>query len=83
MNTTTVWGMAGIKQYIYNYNSTEWYVPLNSRDFIEKHYVELKQQNPSFPFLIRECSGVEPKIYGRYGRSSTTRTPIRVHTCTY
>jgi len=38
------------------------------RDFIEKNYVELKQQNPKFPFLIRECSGVEPKLYGRFGR---------------
>ena len=37
------------------------------RDFIEKHYVELKQQNPKFPFLIRECSVVEPKLYGRFG----------------
>jgi NADH dehydrogenase (ubiquinone) 1 alpha subcomplex subunit 2 len=37
------------------------------RDFIEKHYVELKQQNPKFPILIRECSGIEPRIYGRYG----------------
>ena len=37
------------------------------RDFIDKYYVELKQQNPKFPFLVRECSGVEPKLYGRYG----------------
>ncbi|XP_003383618.1 PREDICTED: NADH dehydrogenase [ubiquinone] 1 alpha subcomplex subunit 2-like [Amphimedon queenslandica] len=36
------------------------------RDFIETHYVSLKKDNPNFPFLIRECSGVEPKIYGRY-----------------
>lgn len=36
------------------------------RDFIEKYYVDLKQQNPTFPFLVRECSGVEPKLYGRY-----------------
>ena len=40
------------------------------RDFIEKHYVELKQQNPKFPILIRECSGIEPRIYGRYGEDS-------------
>ena len=37
------------------------------REFIEKHYVDLKLQNPKFPFLIRECSGIEPKIFGRYG----------------
>ena len=40
-----------------------------SRDFIERHYVELKQQNPKFPILIRECSGIEPRIYGRYGET--------------
>ena len=39
------------------------------RDFLEKHYVELKQQNPQFPILIRECSSIEPKLYGRFGKS--------------
>ena len=42
-------------------------VLLFNRDFIEKHYVDLKVLNPNIPFLIRECSGIEPKIYGRYG----------------
>ena len=37
------------------------------RKFIEQHYVELKQQHPKFPILIRECSGVEPQLYGRFG----------------
>jgi NADH dehydrogenase (ubiquinone) 1 alpha subcomplex subunit 2 len=43
------------------------------REFIEKHYVDLKTVNPNFPFLIRECSGIEPKLYGRYdfGRESS------------
>ncbi|XP_041358868.1 NADH dehydrogenase [ubiquinone] 1 alpha subcomplex subunit 2-like [Gigantopelta aegis] len=36
------------------------------RDFIEKHYVNLKKNNPKFPILIRECSGVQPKLYARY-----------------
>ncbi|ESO07535.1 hypothetical protein HELRODRAFT_75835 [Helobdella robusta] len=36
------------------------------RDFIEQQYVELKKTNPTFPFLIRECSNVEPKIWARY-----------------
>ena len=31
--------------------------------------MELKQQNPNFPILIRECSGVEPRVYGRYGEA--------------
>jgi len=37
------------------------------RDFIETCYVDLKKQNPKFPILIRECSGVTPKAYARYG----------------
>ncbi|CAG9771975.1 unnamed protein product [Ceutorhynchus assimilis] len=36
------------------------------REFIEKHYVELKSSNPKFPILIRECSGVEPKLWARF-----------------
>ncbi|KAG5878901.1 hypothetical protein JTB14_023558 [Gonioctena quinquepunctata] len=36
------------------------------REFIEKNYVELKSNNPKFPILIRECSGVEPKLWARY-----------------
>lgn len=37
------------------------------RDFIEQQYVKLKQNNPNFPVLIRECSSIEPKLYARYG----------------
>jgi NADH dehydrogenase (ubiquinone) 1 alpha subcomplex subunit 2 len=39
------------------------------RDFVEQHYVELKKANPTFPILIRECSGVQPKLWARYGES--------------
>ena len=39
-----------------------------SRDFIEQHYVNIKKENSRFPILIRECSGIQPKIYARYGR---------------
>ena len=38
-----------------------------SRDFVEQHYVELKKANPTFP--IRECSGVQPKLWARSGES--------------
>jgi hypothetical protein len=27
----------------------------------------LKKENPRFPFLVRECSGIQPNIYARYG----------------
>ncbi|NXD54431.1 NDUA2 dehydrogenase, partial [Corvus moneduloides] len=36
------------------------------REFIEQHYVTLKKANPNFPILIRECSGVQPKLWARY-----------------
>uniref|UniRef100_A0A7R9K7R7 NADH dehydrogenase [ubiquinone] 1 alpha subcomplex subunit 2 n=1 Tax=Timema genevievae TaxID=629358 RepID=A0A7R9K7R7_TIMGE len=35
-------------------------------DFIEQYYVNLKKSNPKFPILIRECSGVQPRVYARY-----------------
>lgn len=40
---------------------------LSSRDWVEKHYVEMKKANPKFPFLIRECSNINPVVYARYG----------------
>uniref|UniRef100_A0A5S6QXB4 NADH dehydrogenase [ubiquinone] 1 alpha subcomplex subunit 2 n=1 Tax=Trichuris muris TaxID=70415 RepID=A0A5S6QXB4_TRIMR len=36
------------------------------RAFIREHYVELKGKNPQVPILVRECSGVVPKIYARF-----------------
>ena len=37
------------------------------RDFVENHYVTIKQNNPQFPILIRECSNTKPKVFARYG----------------
>lgn len=36
------------------------------REFIEQNYVSLKKSNPKSPILIRECSGVQPKVWARY-----------------
>uniref|UniRef100_A0A915IZJ2 NADH dehydrogenase [ubiquinone] 1 alpha subcomplex subunit 2 n=1 Tax=Romanomermis culicivorax TaxID=13658 RepID=A0A915IZJ2_ROMCU len=36
------------------------------RKFIENNYVSIKKVNPNFPILIRECSGIMPKIWARY-----------------
>merc|ERR1711881_790436 len=38
-----------------------------ARDFIEKHYVSLKLANPKFPLLVRECSGITPRLWARFG----------------
>ena len=37
------------------------------RDFVEKHYVPMKVMNPKFPILVRECSGITPKLWARFG----------------
>ncbi|KAM3868810.1 NADH dehydrogenase [ubiquinone] 1 alpha subcomplex subunit 2 [Diretmus argenteus] len=37
-----------------------------ARDFVEQHYVALKKTNPEFPILIRECSGVQARLWARY-----------------
>uniref|UniRef100_A0A4D5R8T7 NADH dehydrogenase [ubiquinone] 1 alpha subcomplex subunit 2 n=1 Tax=Scolopendra viridis TaxID=118503 RepID=A0A4D5R8T7_SCOVI len=46
------------------------------REFIEKYYVPLKKNNPRFPILIRECSGVLPKIYARYEFGEEKNIPL-------
>merc|ERR1712038_421345 len=38
-----------------------------AREFVEKHYVPLKTANPQFPILIRECSGIQPRVWARFG----------------
>lgn len=41
--------------------------PLCFREFVEQNYVTLKRSNPEFPILIRECSGVQARLWARYG----------------
>ncbi|EYC16715.1 hypothetical protein Y032_0032g2452 [Ancylostoma ceylanicum] len=36
------------------------------RAFIESDYVGLKQANPQFPILIRECSGIVPRVFASH-----------------
>jgi NADH dehydrogenase (ubiquinone) 1 alpha subcomplex subunit 2 len=38
------------------------------REFIEKHYIPIKTANPKFPILVRECSGITPKLWARLCR---------------
>ncbi|KAM9701087.1 NADH dehydrogenase [ubiquinone] 1 alpha subcomplex subunit 2 [Menidia menidia] len=38
-----------------------------ARDFVEQNYVTLKRTNPGFPILVRECSGVQARLWARYG----------------
>ncbi|GFU01371.1 NADH dehydrogenase 1 alpha subcomplex subunit 2 [Trichonephila clavipes] len=45
-------------------------------EFIRKHYVPIKKQNPAFPILIRECEGIEPRIYARYDFGKETSVSL-------
>ncbi|XP_065058051.1 NADH dehydrogenase [ubiquinone] 1 alpha subcomplex subunit 2-like [Rhopilema esculentum] len=36
------------------------------RDFVEQHYIGIKNANPDLPVLIRECSGIQPKLFARF-----------------
>uniref|UniRef100_A0A1I7T6X8 NADH dehydrogenase [ubiquinone] 1 alpha subcomplex subunit 2 n=1 Tax=Caenorhabditis tropicalis TaxID=1561998 RepID=A0A1I7T6X8_9PELO len=36
------------------------------RAFIENDYVGIKKANPQFPILIREASGIVPRVFARY-----------------
>lgn len=38
------------------------------RAFLKRAYPTMKHHNPNTPILIRECTGVEPKIWARYGQ---------------
>ncbi|NXY02778.1 NDUA2 dehydrogenase, partial [Pteruthius melanotis] len=46
------------------------------REFIEQYYVTLKKANPSFPILIRECSGIQPKLWARYEFGKEKSIPL-------
>ncbi|CAN6275435.1 unnamed protein product, partial [Urochloa humidicola] len=37
-----------------------------AREFVKNYYGEIKARNPTVPFLIRECSGVQPQLWARY-----------------
>jgi NADH dehydrogenase (ubiquinone) 1 alpha subcomplex subunit 2 len=37
-----------------------------ARDFVAHRYQELKTQNPQLAILIRECSGVQPRLFARF-----------------
>ncbi|KAJ0181455.1 hypothetical protein K1T71_003540 [Dendrolimus kikuchii] len=46
------------------------------REFIKNNYVTLKKANPDFPILIRECSGVQPRVWARYHRGLENSAPL-------
>lgn len=47
-----------------------------TRQFINDYYTTIKQNNPSLPILIRECTGIEPKIWFRYEYGKETSASL-------
>mmetsp|Transcript_12698 Transcript_12698/g.21383 ORF Transcript_12698/g.21383 Transcript_12698/m.21383 type:complete len:101 (-) Transcript_12698:78-380(-) len=37
-----------------------------ARQFIKQNYSDLKQLNPNFPLIVRECQGAQPNVMARY-----------------
>ncbi|XP_005950744.1 NADH dehydrogenase [ubiquinone] 1 alpha subcomplex subunit 2 [Maylandia zebra] len=47
-----------------------------AREFVEQNYVTLKRSNPEFPILIRECSGVQARLWARYDFGKETSVSV-------
>jgi hypothetical protein len=47
------------------------------RTFVEKNYKDLKSLNPKLPILIRECSGVQPQMWARYGKFALSLISVK------
>lgn len=43
------------------------------RNFLTRTYPTMKKHNPHTPIMLREASGIEPKVYARYGMSTFGR----------
>ncbi|KAF2197477.1 NADH dehydrogenase, alpha subcomplex, subunit 2 [Delitschia confertaspora ATCC 74209] len=48
-----------------------------TRSFLSKSYPTMKKHNPYTPILIREASGVEPKVYARYEFGKEKMVPLK------
>ncbi|EDW54241.1 NADH dehydrogenase [ubiquinone] 1 alpha subcomplex subunit 2 isoform X1 [Drosophila sechellia] len=46
-----------------------------AREYVERFYPNLKKSNPDLPILVRECSGVQPRLYARYGNARRCPSP--------
>ncbi|EDW75566.1 uncharacterized protein Dwil_GK23749 [Drosophila willistoni] len=39
-----------------------------AREYVQKFYPNLKKDNPNLAILVRECNGVQPRLYARYAK---------------
>ncbi|KAF2465917.1 NADH dehydrogenase, alpha subcomplex, subunit 2 [Lindgomyces ingoldianus] len=47
------------------------------RNFLTKSYPTMKKHNPHTPIMIREASGIEPKVYARYEFGKEKMIPLK------
>ncbi|XP_053961664.1 NADH dehydrogenase [ubiquinone] 1 alpha subcomplex subunit 2 [Anastrepha obliqua] len=47
-----------------------------AREFVEKFYPNFKKSNPELPILIRECAGIQPRLWARYALGKETSVPL-------
>ncbi|KAH8328577.1 hypothetical protein KR067_011107 [Drosophila pandora] len=47
-----------------------------ARDFVQKFYPNLKKDNPNLPILVRECTGIQPRLYARYENGKEISLPL-------
>lgn len=47
-----------------------------TRQFITQYYAGIKKNNPALPILVRECTGIEPKIWFRFEYGKETSKPL-------
>ncbi|KAF2659382.1 NADH dehydrogenase, alpha subcomplex, subunit 2 [Lophiostoma macrostomum CBS 122681] len=48
-----------------------------TRNFLTKSYPTMKKHNPHTPIMIREASGIEPKVYARYEFGKEKMVPLK------
>ncbi|ALC38556.1 CG15434 [Drosophila busckii] len=39
-----------------------------AREFVQRFYPNLKRDNPQLSILVRECNGIQPRLYARYAK---------------
>ncbi|XP_075152262.1 NADH dehydrogenase (ubiquinone) B8 subunit [Haematobia irritans] len=47
-----------------------------AREFVERFYPALKKSNPELPILVRECEGVQPRLWARYDMGKETSVSL-------
>lgn len=51
----------------------------SNRDFVAKNYLKVKEQNPAFPFIVRECEDADPTVMARYSINNLRLEQVWAH----